>query len=479
VKRRSIRYRVLAGVVASQLLLAAGLVWMGIGFTRRQLRISFDSRLQGNAMSIAALVRYAEHGRGLVFDASRVRLPRRRRHPPYYRVLGPHGEVVANTFPAGAALPPAGPRERHWNFSIRHVPYRGLLLSHIAILDTEEHLHGPPVRLDAYFAAPTVGIAEDVAGVAVAIGAGSLILLLLTLLLAGWIIRRELEPLRTLAQQAGAISPHNWKFEPAPPESAPAELRPLVQALQRMLTRLHASHQQQRAFMGDAAHHLKTPVAILKSTLQTLLQRPREREEYVAAAQASLGDIERLEQLLQRMLRLARLEQWAEDEFPHPLPLAEVGASCQAALEQVEPLARARGVALRGRGLEYAGWSLRADPEDLELVWVNLLENAVQHSPPGSTVEIACDGAEGGVRVTVRDQGPGIPERDTQAVFQRFRRGDSSPAGGFGLGLAIARAIVQAYGGAIAVKPQAAPGATLQVVLPLAGRGLAGSLAPG
>ncbi len=466
--RRSITFRVLAGVVVSQLLLAGGLVWMGIGFTRRQLRLSFDSRLLGSATSIAALVRYPERGPGLRFDASRVRRPRSRVHPSFYRVLGSGGVVVADTFPAAVGLPPPGARRRYWDFIWRGHPYRGLLLSHVAILDTEEGRSGPPARLDAYYAASTAGLQEEVAGVGVAIGAGSLILLLLTLLLAGWIIRRELEPLRLLAQQAGAISPRNWSFHPTPAAQAPAELQPLILALQRMLARLHAGHQQQRAFLADAAHHLKTPVAILKSTLQTLLQRPRERDEYVAAARASLLDLERLEQLLQRMLRLARLEQWAEEAEPRPLPLAEVGASCQAALERVEPLARARGVALRGSGLEYTGWTLRADPDDLELVWVNLLENAVQHSPAGAAVEIVCAGAAGGVEVTVRDQGPGIPAAEAQAVFERFRRGDASPAGGFGLGLAIARAIVQAYGGAIAVLPQPSPGATLRVVLPLA-----------
>jgi two-component system OmpR family sensor kinase len=468
VTRHSITVRVLAGVVVSQLVLAGGLVWMGIGFTRRQLRESFDSRLRANAMNVAALVRYPERGPGLVFDRSRVRQPRSPVHPPFYRVVGPGGAAVVGTFPAAVALPAPGPGPRFWNFTFDGHPYRGLQLPHVAILDTEEGLGGPPAQLTVYYAASTAGMEEDIAGVGAAIGAGSLILLLLTLALAGWIIRRELEPLRALAQQAGAISPQNWAFDPTPAEAAPAELRPLILALQRMLARLHASHQQQRAFLADAAHHLKTPVAILKSTLQTLLQRPREREEYVAAAQASLGDVDRLEQLLQRMLRLARLEQWAEEKFPGPLPLAEVGASCQAALERVEPLARARGVALRARGLDYAGWNLRADPEDLELVWVNLLENAVQHTPAGGAVEIACAAAEGGVQVTVRDQGPGIPAAEAQAVFERFRRGDASPPGGFGLGLAIARAIVQAYGGAIAVQPQPAPGATLRVVLPLA-----------
>ena len=81
----------------------------------------------------------------------------------------------------------------------------------------------------------------------------------------------------------------------------------------QMLARLEHSFKQQREFVGNAAHELKTPVAVLKSTLQSLLQRPRNSEEYRVGLQESLQDLDRLEQLLQRMLRLARAEQWAQD----------------------------------------------------------------------------------------------------------------------------------------------------------------------
>ncbi|MGH9392579.1 MAG: sensor histidine kinase [Terriglobales bacterium] len=463
---RSLRFRLLAGVLAAQLVLAVGLVWAGIAFTRRQLERAFDAGLQGRLLSVAALVRYPEVGHGLLFDASLLP-PARRRHPAYYQVRSQTGAIVADTFPQGVALPAPRMNSRYWTFRVHQTPYRGVAAAALPVMDAEEMRATPPQTLEVFYAAPIVDMQEEVAAAGFAIGATSLVLLLASLLLAAWIIGRELEPLRALARQAAAISPRNWRFEASPAIAATSELRPLTEALERMLARLHDAHQQQRAFLADAAHHLKTPVAVIKSSLQALLQRPRERDEYVAAAQASLQDVERLEHLLQRMLRLARLEQ-SSDSAAAPRALAEVGASCQAALERVQPLARARQVALQGRGLE-AGFRLCADADDLELVWVNLLENAVLHSPAGAAVEIACTGTDAAVQVTVRDQGPGIPSSELPHLFERFHRGSDSPPGGFGLGLAIARAIVQAYGGAIAVEPQSAPGATLRVRFPLAG----------
>jgi len=466
-RRRSLRFRLLAGVLASQLLLAAGLVWAGIAFTRRQLERAFDAGLQGRLMSVAALVRYPESGSGLLFDTSLLPPPRRR-HPALYQVRSQAGTVIANTFPPSVVLPEGAPgaRNPYWNFRVHGAPYRGLQAVGLPVMDSEEASSAAAAKLDVYYAASTEDMQEEAAAAGFAIGATSLGLLLATLLLAAWIMRRELAPLRTLASDAAAISPRNWRLEAAPAQSQSAELQALTEALQRMLARLHESHQQQRAFLADAAHHLKTPVAVVKSTLQALLQRPRERAEYVEGAQAALHGVERLAQLLQRMLRLARLEQEMESESAAP-PLAELAASCRAAMERVQPLARARNVALRGNGLD-RGYALRADADDLELVWVNLLENAVLYSPAGSAVEIACQGAGASVQITVRDQGPGIPADEAPHVFERFRRGSASPSGGFGLGLAIARAIVQAYGGVIAVVPQPQPGATLRVVLPLA-----------
>jgi signal transduction histidine kinase len=466
--RRSLTIRLVAIVVLSQLLLAAGLVWAGIIFTRGQLRRAFDSELRGRMMSVAALVRYPEaSGAPLVFDASLLPPARSRRHPAFYQVRSRSGAIVASSFPSDVTLPaPSGEGQRLWQFTYNGVAYRGIVTADLPVLDTEEPQPMPRQRLTVYYAAPPFDMDEEVAAAGFAIGGTSLVLLGLAALFTGLAVRRELDPLRELARQAAGISPHNWDFSPGPRTAATTELLPLIQALNLMLERLHHSYQQQRDFMADAAHHLKTPVAILKSSLQSLLQRPRDAAEYESSAQASLLDVERLEQLLQRMLRLARIEQAADDDRPRRAPEVELEANCQAAIERVGPLARSRQVEVRSSG-EFSRVS--ADGDDLELVWLNLLENAVQHSPPGATIELHGE-LHGTVReIAIRDAGTGITAEDLPHVFDRFRRGRDSRVPGFGLGLAIARSIVRAYGGNIAIESAPGAGTTVRVRLPAAG----------
>jgi len=238
-----------------------------------------------------------------------------------------------------------------------------------------------------------------------------------------------------------------------------------------MLARLERSFVQQREFMGNAAHELKTPVAVLKSTLQSLLHRPRSSEEYRAGVQESLEDLERLERLLQWMLRLARAEQWAHGALRRDLELIDVTATCEEAVERIRSLAQSRRttihLATNGKVL------LRADPEDLQLVWLNLLENAVRYSPEGGVVEVAVTRKDGGpARIIFEDHGVGIPPQDLPHVFERFYRGDPSrtrATGGFGLGLAIAKALVEAYGGTITAENAHRQGTRMTVELPLNG----------
>jgi signal transduction histidine kinase len=113
---------------------------------------------------------------------------------------------------------------------------------------------------------------------------------------------------------------------------------------------------------------------------------------------------------------------------------------------------------------------LRADPDDLELVWVNLLENAIQHSPPGSAVRLRLERVDDTACVIVQDWGTGIAAEDLPYIFERFRRGDRSRSretGGFGLGLAIAKAIVEAYGGTIQAESTLQEGTRVWVRLPI------------
>ncbi len=174
-----------------------------------------------------------------------------------------------------------------------------------------------------------------------------------------------------------------------------------------MLARLQRSFDQQREFLGNAAHELKTPVAVLKSTLQSLLQRPRASEEYRAGLEQSLEDLERLEQLLQWMLRLARAEQWAHGALRRDLQIIDVTATCEEAIERVRHLAESRNATVRLS--KNGAVPFRADPEDLQLVWINLLENAVRYGPEGGSVEVTvAGGASSPAQIVFEDHGAGI-----------------------------------------------------------------------
>src|SRR5207245_10933377 len=145
----------------------------------------------------------------------------------------------------------------------------------------------------------------------------------------------------------------------------------------------------------------------------------------------------------------------AEDRAPgalgRDLEVVDVTATCEAAVERIRAWSESRRTQVH---LLTNGTVLfRADPEDLQLVWTNLLENAVRYSPEGSSVEVAVTRNNGGpFHIVFQDHGPGIPPHDLPHIFERFYRRDRSrprATGGFGLGLAIAKALVEAYGGTI------------------------------
>jgi heavy metal sensor kinase len=369
-------------------------------------------------------------------------------------------------WPDGLELQP-GPNQ-HWNFVWAGVPYHALRISRLPILGREDGKIFPRQTLTIVYASPTIRIRQQVKAAGAFIALISLLLLGATAWLALWGIRRGLWPLQALARQAARVSTQSWKLEPPKEAREIEELRPLTESMTQMLQRLERSFVQQREFLGNAAHELKTPVAVLKSTLQSLLQRPRSSEEYRGGLQASLQDLNRLEQLLQWMLRLARAEQWAQDARRRELDLIDINSTCEEAVERIRSLAESRHTAIQ---LTTDGpIPLRADPEDLQLVWTNLLENAVRYSPEGTAVEVEVAHHDQNARVIFQDHGPGISADDLPRIFERFYRGDHSrtrATGGSGLGLAIAKALVEAYGGTIDAESAPGKGTRMTVSLPL------------
>ena len=163
---------------------------------------------------------------------------------------------------------------------------------------------------------------------------------------------------------------------------------------------------------------------------EVLLQNPRPAEEYRAGLDGLLGDCDRLESLVERILRLARTEQSSEEGTRNNLNVTDLVASCEAAISRVTALATAKKVNIK---LETESRiQLRIDPEDLELIWLNLLDNAVRHSESGSQVKMKIEAPDAKiVSVIVEDTGEGISPADVPHVFERFRRGEAARTGMF------------------------------------------------
>ncbi|HVO63030.1 MAG TPA: ATP-binding protein [Terriglobales bacterium] len=464
----SIRQRLIFTMVLTQALLAAGLVFTGVYYTHRRLQASLDANLHARAIAVGALVRYPEQPhQPFIFETGLV--------PARDLATGDMFEITAPGIGAVARSPRwsddldlRGNGKAYRKIKLAGIPYRVLRLENVPVLDREEEPSNLPSTLTVIYATPELEIQRQVWRAGFYIAFASLVLLAVTVVLALWGIRRGLSPLQDMAVEASHISAQHWDFTPPHEAELVAELRPLAEAMETMLQRLQQSFEQQRQFLGNAAHELKTPVAILKSTVQSLLQKPRTSPEYQAGLAQSLEDIERLENLLQGMLRLARAEQWAYGTLKRNLESVDLASTCEDAIEGLRGLASAHHADIKLDAED--GIICRADPEDLQLVWINLLENAVRYSPEGTTVRVNVGRSDHKARVVVEDQGPGIPAEELPLIFERFHRGEASRSretGGFGLGLAIAKALIEAYGGSITPESAVGRGTRMIVHLPL------------
>jgi signal transduction histidine kinase len=471
--KSSIARRIVISVVLSQVLLTCGLVAAGISFARHRVNQAFDSELKARAIRVAALVRYSEDTPdSLIFDTQLLPKPPVSGPPDFYKVSASASGIMGQSWPAESltnSVPPR-PERKGWNFTAGGVPYRAIVLEGLPVLDRETNMPAPSAQtLTAVYAAPSVKILGETREAGFSIAAAGVALIALSVLLTFWAVRRGLAPMRDLAVQAGSISSTHWNFEPPALSRDLAELAPLVTALQTMLARLQDSFSKQREFVADAAHELRTPIAILKSSLQLVLQRDRSPLEYRTSLEQLLEDSKRFEKLVQKLLQLARAEQASSPIGPtHSLPLTDVAISCILALDRVRPFSQTRNVELV---LDAADSALvRADEEDLETVWVNLIENAIRYSPPGAVVKVTiARKVPNFLQVVVEDQGPGIAEHELERIFERFHRGDPSRAresGGFGLGLAIAKSLVEGCGGKISAASVVGRGTRMCVTLP-------------
>jgi two-component system, OmpR family, sensor kinase len=292
--------------------------------------------------------------------------------------------------------------------------------------------------------------------------------LLLLAVVSLFLVRLGLRPLDHIARTAGAIAAGDLSRRVSP-ATEKTEVGRLGMALNAMLERLErafaarqASEERLRRFLADASHELRTPLASIRGYAELFrigaAREPAETEKAMARIEQESA---RMGVLVEDLLALARLDEPREPTRED----VDLAALARDAVDDARAMAPDREIDVSANG----GTMLLGDPHQLRQVLGNLLRNALTHTPVGSPVEVAVSGADGEVRLDVRDHGPGLPDGDPALLFERFWRaegGRERGRGGAGLGLAIVAGIVAAHDGRVEAADADGGGARFTVYLP-------------
>ncbi len=303
-------------------------------------------------------------------------------------------------------------------------------------------------------------------GVGVAAGA------LLATLAGLWVAQRAMRPIAALTATAREIATTRDPSLSMPEPSADDEIAELARTLDSMLGELDASRREaqqmvhaQREFVADASHELRTPLTSILANLELLHDRLEVRgpdTEETEMVESALRSSRRMRRLVADLLMLARAD---AGRFGERRPCDLVGIA-GAALTEVRPVAEGHQLELAADGTV----AIIGNADELHRLTVNLLDNAVRHTPPGTTISVRVEPRDGAAVLEVTDDGPGLPKGMEEQVFARFVRGDG-PAdvavdSGTGLGLAIVQAVAGSHGGSVEAGSSRSGGARFTVTLP-------------
>jgi heavy metal sensor kinase len=278
------------------------------------------------------------------------------------------------------------------------------------------------------------------------------------------LMRNALQPMDEIATTAERITSRNLN-ERLPAVPTGDEVERLSVSLNRMMERLEDAFHHISRFSADAAHEIRTPLAIIRGELENALQGSGLTEELRETLGSALEEAERLSRIVEQLLEMSRLEAGETLRERTRFDFAEM---TRTTVDQMRLLAEEKNLQLRFESTRPV--EIEADPLRLKQIVVNLVDNAIKYTPSGGSVLVSTFPQDGRVVLEVADTGIGIPTAAASQIFDRFFRVDkarSRQLGGTGLGLAIVKSICAAYNGNVTVKSGEGAGAIFRVELPL------------
>jgi len=276
------------------------------------------------------------------------------------------------------------------------------------------------------------------------------------------LVRDIMRPIGRIAGKLRQITQENLSESAIDDTSIPSDLRPFADSVQVMLKRLSRAFEREKRFTADAAHELRSPLAVAKSTVQAALSLPERDRNSTEMAHSVLEDLNRMERLIQQLLQLACLEEGK----PGDMEWCDLHALLQ---EACEPYFATEGESRVLIGQPTPSTEVRAQRGDMVRLLTNLIDNALQHGPAGGCVTVSARRvSDRSVQVCVHDEGGQIAQQAIEHLTERFYRVDASrsrASGGAGLGLTIAAEIAHRHGTELDIQSNPAEGTTVSFVL--------------
>ena len=383
-----------------------------------------------------------------------------------FRIVSADGVGPAGQRGFGVPRPGAIVRVGSFDVASAEIPTQGSLLESGSVTG----------RLYVQYARPHAVVGETIGGLWLFLGGGVAIGTLLAGLAGMAVASRAMRPIAALTAAARDIAATRDPSRRVPQPESEDEVAELAQTLDEMLRQLDAARadtegamERQREFVADASHELRTPLTSILANLELLDAALAEEsdEDQRAAVGSALRSSKRMNRLVGDLLLLARADAGRLGRKVE----CDLAAITREALEEVIPVAD--GHPFSARIAETA--PVCGNPDELHRMVLNLLENAIRHTPPGTRVQVELAAEEGAAKLIVTDDGPGLPPGMEMQVFDRFVRSEgpadraSRNGKGTGLGLSIVRAVVVGHGGEVAAKsPGGGSGTQFTISMPLA-----------